>query len=162
MSGLTVTSRAVPGLGALRLLLVEDGLGWERARCWPLKPRPGARIYEIDGPAAWSALVTRYPLEVIRSRRHDWWRATGREGCWLIPDYQAVARDYDAVHLSALGYLTTAGVALPAGHDEAALTLLAGWDPDATWWLTDVLEPDGLPEDWAADDTSSPGWHPAA
>ena len=77
MSGLTVTTRALSGLGAVRLVLVEDGLGWKLARCWPLRPRAGARIYEVDGPSAWASLVARFPLEVTRSRRHDWWRATG-------------------------------------------------------------------------------------
>jgi len=165
MSGLPITTRARPGLGAARLALVEDGLGWKSARCWPLRPRAGARVYEVDGPAAWAALVARYPLDVTMSRRHDWWRATGRMGRWLIPDYRAVAADYDAVHLTVLGYLTTAGVAGPAGpaddgSGDAARTLLAGWDPDATWWLTDCLTPAGPPEDWAADGEGA-GWHPA-
>jgi hypothetical protein len=163
MSGLPVTTRARPGLGAVRLVLVEDKMGWKSARCWPLTPRAGARVYEVDGPAAWAALVTRYPLDVSRSRRHDWWRATGRTGRWLIPDYQAVAEDYDAVHVSVLGYLTTAGVAGPAGTDDGARTLLAGWDPDATWWLTDSLAPAGPPENWVTDDGwgADDGWHAA-
>jgi hypothetical protein len=161
MSGLPATTRALPGLGAVRLALVEDGLGWRLARCWPLRPRAGARIYEIDGPAAWASLVAGFPLEVTRSRRHDWWRATGHSGRWLIPDYQAVAREYDAVHVSVRGYLTTAGVAVPVpASDGETRTLLAGWDPDVTWWLTDVLSPAGAPEDWAADDGGGADWHP--
>ena len=161
MFGLPVTTRALPGLGAVRLAVVEDGLGWKLGRCWPLRPRAGARIYEVDGPAAWASLVAEFPLEVTKSRRHDWWRATGQSGRWLIPDYQAVAAEYDAVHVSVLGYLTTAGVAVPvqAAAGGEARTLLAGWDPDATWWLTDALSPDGPPEDWAADDDDT-GWHP--
>jgi hypothetical protein len=163
LSGLPVTTRAVSGLGALRLSLVEDSLGWETARCWPLRPRSGVRVYEVDGPDAWSALVTRYPLDVTRSRRNDWWQATGQEGSWLIPDYEAVSADYDAVHASVLGYLTTAGVAVQAGvagtasAGDATWRLLAGWDPDATWWLTDSLAPAGAPEEWAADDGPM-GW----
>jgi hypothetical protein len=66
LSGLLVTTRARLGLGAVRLALVEDPLGWESARCWPLAPRAGARVYEVDGPAAWASLVTRYPLDVVR------------------------------------------------------------------------------------------------
>jgi hypothetical protein len=164
MSGLPVTTRALPGLGAVRLALVEDGLGWKSARCWPLLPRSGARIYEVDGPAAWASLVARYPLDVSMSRRHDWWRATGWTGRWLIPDFQAVAADFDAVHVTVLGYLTTAGVAVPVGSDDSgdgARTVLAGWEPDATWWLTDCLAPAGPPEDWAADDDAAVGWQPA-
>jgi len=163
LSGLPVTTRARPGLGAARLALTEDAMSWKSARCWPLAPQGGERVYEVDGPIAWATLVTRYPLDLSWSRRHDWWRATGWTGQWLIPDYQAVAADYDAVHVSVLGYLTTAGVAVPAGPDDGARTLLAGWDPDAAWWLTDSLESAGPLEDWATDDNTGngAGWHPA-
>ena len=46
-----------------------------------------------------------------------------------IPDYLAVAEDFDAFHLSVAGYLSTAGRSLPVGD---ASTVLAGWDPDET------------------------------
>lgn len=47
-----------------------------------------------------------------------------------------MAADHDAVHLTVTGYLPTPGVAitLPSG---AGATALAGWDPDATFWLRD-------------------------
>jgi hypothetical protein len=144
LAGLVCTTRSVPGLGALRLLLVEDSMGWPEAICWPLAPRPAAKVYEIRGPADWTAIVGRYPLDVTKSRWHDWFKVTGRAGTWLIPDYTAVAADYDGVHLTVGGYLTTAGRALPvdgADPDGTAATMLAGWDPDLTYWLTDVLEP---------------------
>jgi hypothetical protein len=156
LSGLTVTTRALPALGAVRLALVEDGLGWRSARCWPLTPRDGARVFEVYGPAQWAEFVNRYPLDVSKSRRHDWWRVTGWAGRWLIPDYAAAAADWDAVHVSVAGYLTTAGIAIPA--DDGARTMLAGWDPDATWWLTDVLSRTGPPEDWQAADRAPVEW----
>jgi hypothetical protein len=53
------TTRSIPGLGAVGLALVEDGFGQRNARCWPLAPRPGARIYEISCPADWAELVGR-------------------------------------------------------------------------------------------------------
>ena len=31
---------------------------------------------------------------------------------------------------------------------EGGATVLAGWDPDATFWLADVLEPAGEPVAW--------------
>jgi hypothetical protein len=156
LSGLPVTTRALPALGAVGLALVEDGLGWKSARCWPVVPHDGARVYEIRGPDQWAELVHRYPLDVSKSRRHDWWRVTGWSGRWLIPDYAAVAADWDAVHVSVGGYLTTAGIAIPAG--DGARTMLAGWDPDATWWLNDVLASSGPPEDWREDDHAPLGW----
>jgi hypothetical protein len=100
--------------------------------------------------------VDRYPLDVTGSRRHDWWRVTGWAGRWLIPDYAAAAADWDAVHLSVAGYLTTAGIALPVG--DGARTMLAGWDPDATGWLADVLTGTGALEDWRADDRTGSSW----
>jgi hypothetical protein len=154
LSSLPVTTRALPGLGAVRLALVEDSMGWRSARCWPLTPRAGARIYEVHDASQWTELVSRYPLDVTRSRRHDWWRVTGWAGPWMIPDYAAVAGDYDAVHVSVAGYLAAAGRALPVGD---ACTMLAGWDPDATWWLTDALSPAGPPADWRSAD-GDPQW----
>jgi hypothetical protein len=151
-----VTTRGLPSLGAVGLALAEDGLGWQQARCWPVAVRGGARVYEIGGPGQWAGLAGRYPLEVSRSRRHDWWRATGRAGRWLIPDYAAVAADWDAIHVSVAGYLTTAG--LPIAVGGGAYTMLAGWDPDATWWLNDVLSFTSPPHNWRQDDHKPSRW----
>ena len=73
-------------------------------------------------------------------------------------DYAAASRDYDAVHLTAGGYLTTAGLALPV---NGARCLLAGWDPDETYWLADVLTIAGSPVRWIPDDSAPLGWRPA-
>jgi hypothetical protein len=155
-SRLPVTTRGLPVLGAVGMALVEDGAAWQAARCWPVAPADGSRVYEISGPRQWAALVNRYPLDVSSSRRHQWSRATGRAGRWLIPDYPAVAADWDAVHVSIAGYLTTAGIAIPMSG--SASTMLAGWHPDAAWWLNDVLSFTGPPEDWRVSDRASPGW----
>ena len=73
-----------------------------------------------------------------------------------IPDYASVAVDWDAVHVSVAGYLTTAGIAVPAG--DGARTMLAGWDPDATWWLNDVLSLTSPPEVWRRMNRDPFGW----
>ncbi|MEU7484234.1 hypothetical protein [Streptomyces sp. NPDC042319] len=162
-AGITVTSRALPWLGAVQLMAVEDGGGWTRARVWPVRTSDDSRIadsriYEVTGPQAWTELVERYPLPMRRSRRHDWWRATGRAAEWYIPDWAAVAADFDAVHLTVLGYLATAGRALdlglPGTTGEPSATVLAGWDPDTTYWLTDsaAVGRDGSPTDWVLRD----------
>lgn len=132
--GLVHSTRWLAGTGPVGLVLVEDSMGWTSAATEPVLPRPDARVYEIDCPTAWSELVARYPLNVTKSRRHDWWKITGETGNWLLPDYAAVAEDYDAVHLSICGYLSSAARALRVGD---AATVLAGWDLDSTWWLTD-------------------------
>jgi hypothetical protein len=137
------------------LVLVEDGLGQRTARCWPVVPRPGARICEISSAEDWTELVGRYPIDVSKSRRHDWWRTTGWAGRWLIPDFAAVAADYDAVHLSVAGYLTTAGRALSVNDGR---TVLAGWNPDQTFWLTEVLAASGAATNWRELDDGPLGW----
>jgi hypothetical protein len=132
--------------------------GWAEVRCWPVASDRPARIREITGPDDWVALVARYPLEVTKSRRHDWWRVTGWAGPWLMPDYAAAAADYEAIHLTVGGYLTTAGRALAVND---ARCLLAGWDPDKTYWLADVLAGAGPPVRWIRDDSAHLGWRQA-
>ncbi len=165
VSRLVTTTRSLPGLPAVRLELVEDAQGTGDVACWPLMPSAEARICEIRGPRDWVALATRYPLDVSKSRRHDWWRVTGWAGGWVIPDFAAVAADFDAVHLTVGGYLTTAGRALVLDGDGLggasepdARTMLAGWNPDETYWLADVLTEAGPPERYINPDREPLGW----
>lgn len=173
-AGLLCTARSRPRVTAgardravpVGLSLVEDGMDWPTARTWPVQVPAGARIYEITGPDAWTALVARHPLEVTASRRRDWWLVTGWDGRWFIPDWAAVAARFDAVHVTVDGYLSTAGRALPVEDPSGpAATLLAGFDPDATWWLTDVRTGLGEPTDWRGDHDRQWGddryWEPA-
>ncbi len=147
IAGLPITTRGLPETGPVRLQLLEDTLGWTEAQVIPVRARDGVSVYELATPDGWTQLVGRYPLRVTNSRRHDWWRVTGIESEWFIPDWEAVAADFDAVHLSAIGYLATAGRALTVdgGH-----TVLAGWSPDETYWLTDALGEAGPPVEWHA------------
>jgi hypothetical protein len=155
--GLSATSRQLPGHGPAGLWLVEDELGWRRARCWPVRPARDPRVYEVHGPDDWAQLARTFPLDVTESRSPDWARSTGRHGRWVVPDWPAVAAEYDAVHVSTWGYLTTAG--LPVAVNGAA-SLLAGWSPDQTYWLTDCLELVGAAVDYVVDDAGA--WGPAA
>lgn len=134
------TTRALGDRGPVGLRLVEDSFGWEHATAVPVTVPDDARVFEVDGPDAWAELCRRFPLEVTASRRHDWYRATGVDGAWVIPDWSRVAETYDGVHVSVAGHLTTAGRAVPV--DDARTTVLAGWDPDQTSWLTDAVRAD--------------------
>ncbi|MDJ0357229.1 hypothetical protein [Paenarthrobacter sp. PH39-S1] len=111
-SSLTQSTRALDGRGPVGLWLVEDSFGWQGATAEQIIVPFGPRIYEIHGPEACAELDRRYPLEVTASRRHDWYRTTGRDGCWAIPDWAQHQNDFDAVHLTAAGYLSTAGLAI--------------------------------------------------
>jgi hypothetical protein len=153
---LPTTTRPLPSIGSVKLLWEEDGFGQQEALIWEVEPTRAPRIFEIDGPCAWIDLVRRYPLDVSWSRRQDWYRVTGRDGAWLIPDWEAVSHDWDAVHLSVLGYLATATRLLEVG-DGSSATLLAGWDPDQSWWLTDILTVSAGPSRWrVAEDAHDP------
>lgn len=106
---------------------------------------------EIRQAGDWAELCRQFPLEVTASRRHDWYRATGRIGKWVIPDWTSVGEHFDGVHLSAAAYLQVAGLAVPIEADSASL--IAGWDPDATWWFR--------PEVIDVRDEASIAWHSA-
>ena len=69
----------------------------------------------------------------------------------------APAADYDAIHLTVGGYLTTAGHALPV---KDARTLLAGCNPDETYWLADILAATP-PTRWVHDGWTQTDWRAA-
>lgn len=138
----------------------EDSLGQQHAWVRAVEVALGSRVYEVAGPQDWTDLVRAHPLPVTSSRRHDWWRATGWDGAWALPDWAAVAQEWDAVHVSVLGYLSTDGRALEVGG--GVRTVLAGWDPGATWWLADVVAGLGDPVLWSTTDLDDPlAWRPA-
>ncbi|MGV9194133.1 hypothetical protein ACQ143_07280 [Microbacterium sp. MC2] len=116
------------------LELVEDSLGWEVATIIPV--RGAGRTLEIQTPEDWAGLCREYPMEVTASRRHDWFRVTGRDGPWLIPDWERVAARWDAVHLTTLGYLSAATTLIEVNEEYGSV--IGGWAPDSTIWLTDV------------------------
>lgn len=137
-----LSSRGTP-LAALDM--VEDPMGWTVATVVPVAGR-GA-VLEIRSPEDWARLCREYPMEVTASRRHDWFRVTGRDGRWLIPDWERVAQHWDAIHLTTLGYLSAATCLIPI--DEEYASVIAGWGPDSTIWLTDsARETDGPREQW--------------
>ena len=132
---LTRTSRRLGAHGPVGLWLVEDAYNWDRASVRAIDALAEASVFEVDGADAWSELCHRFPLEVTASRRHDWFRTTGAADRWVIPDWVRVADEFDAVHVTTTGYLTTAG--RPVAVEEDTSSVLAGWNPDETYWLTD-------------------------
>lgn len=136
---------------------VEDSLGWEQARARRLGFPPGLTVAEIRTPADWAALCRDHPLEVTAEVRHDWERATGRVGRWLMPDWPAVAGVYDAVHLTVAGYLTASGMPVDVGDGFASV--VGGWNPDETYWFTDRVRLVDEPSSWRLHDHER--WVPA-
>jgi hypothetical protein len=138
LGGTIWTSRGNIGdLPAVGLACAEDPLGEEEFEIWAVGIDPDARVYEVHEPGDWGRLAATHPRDVTASRRHDWSGWTGREGRWILPDWRSVAAQWDGVHVSVAGYLSTAGMAVESGGGSA--TLLAGWDADQTLWLRDVF-----------------------
>ena len=134
--------------------------GWEldRVSRWSVKPATGARVFEVNGPDDWERLVRTYPLE-RRRRPHAGWelrqdpeenlakllaslpgqRAVATNVAWFVePEWNRVAVDWDAVHLTWAGYLTTEGLVIELGDEKVAM--LRGWNSERTLWLNAVLE----------------------
>ncbi|RZU62988.1 hypothetical protein [Zhihengliuella halotolerans] len=135
-------------LGAPLLLSgIEDSFGREAGTVALFDLAPGAepRVYEVDSPEAWVRLVGAFPLDVTPARRHEYFQVTGLDVAWFMPDWQQVAEQYDAVHVTVGGYLATAtrALRLDPALGAGAHTMLAGWDPDQTYWLDARLRETG-------------------
>jgi len=138
------------------LAYVEDAHGWERAEA--ISIAGAGRVLEVRTADDWADLCRRYPLEVTAARRHDWFRTTGRDGRWLLPDWGRVADDADAVHLTAWAYLTAATRVIDI--DDEYASVIGGWGPDETYWLTGRVRDVGRPRArWrSTDGPSGPSW----
>ena len=141
------------------LQYVEDSLGWKVATVIPV--RGAGRILEVASADDWAELCREFPMDVTASRRHDWFRVTGRGGRWVIPDWERVAERWDAVHLTTLGYLSAATRLIEVDDERA--TVIGGWAPDSTVWLTDAMREWEEPrQEWRfVEDGSRWLWEPA-
>jgi hypothetical protein len=156
---LATTTQHRPALGAVGLLLQEDSCGMSTATCRPVSPCTSARIFEIDGRDSWRELVESYPVDVTAGVASSWNMASGLTVRWLLPDWSLVAEDYDVIHLPATRYLELSGSVI--WLSGGACTLIAGWNPDESFWLNDMLELTGLPSDWESVELSlSRQWSP--
>lgn len=134
--------------GPIGLWAVEDGFGWEHATVAAATPPTGARVLVVDDAADWAHLCRRWSVDVSdTTRRHDWYRTTGRDGRWVTPDWVGVAEEYDAVHLTVRGWLRAAGTAVEV--DDRNAGVIAGWTPGTTAWLTDPSPSLGSGEPWS-------------
>ncbi|MDO5720198.1 MAG: hypothetical protein Q4P05_05630 [Actinomycetaceae bacterium] len=109
-------------------------------------------VYEIHSPHAWKYLCETYPRTVTAQKRYDWYRVTDLSGEWVTPDWFAVSNDYDGVYLSVAGYLRAGG--LPIEIETGVSSLIAGWNPDTTYWLTNIVQPAGEFISWVIDEDS--------
>ncbi len=148
--GVPCSTRALGDGSPACLWFVEDSAGENRAGARRQIVPGDVDVFEIEVPGDWAQLCRRFPLEVTAQKRHDWYRTTGRDGRWVLPDWQAVAEEYGGVHLTVAGYLAAAGTAIDVDGDAASV--IAGWAPDETFWLTDDVHSDGDVVVWVRDD----------
>ena len=125
---------------------------------WRLAPAAGARAYEVTGVDDWAALASDHPLARPRRPNGSWElpnvnqhaaevaelmavpgqraaRTTVRNV--VEPDWDSVARAWDAVHLTWGGFLLAEGTVIDLGGGDVAM--LRGWHSERTLWLTPVL-----------------------
>ena len=104
---------------------------------------PAARVFEVDGPDAWHRLCAAYPATPYErppmpAEGYVGWSSypgadppLGMDNR-LVPDWSAVAHDWDAVHVSLGGLLTSEQVRVDS---SAGWTELWGWGAEQTVWL---------------------------
>jgi hypothetical protein len=85
---------------------------------WHLVVADEARVFEVDGPLAWRWLCRRYPDTVGRGE--------------VLPDWAAVAADWDGIHVSVGGLVTAHGVAVGSANSWSTVR---GWGAEGTLWL---------------------------
>ena len=131
---------------------------------WWLPVRPEASVFEIHRPADWARLVTAHPRAAAP---HPGWELPGinqyvtditpllvsaehraaRESVrhHLVPDWRSVSGQYDGVHLSWAGFITSEGYVVDLGDGD--VTMLRYWFSERTLWLADVFgEPRAAPD----------------
>jgi hypothetical protein len=124
------------GVPTIELLdFIDSGSMSGRATVTGFGTDPTASIYEVKGAGDWASLVERYPMDATGTHDGEWRYWGGVRGPWLLPDWDKVSRDYAGIHVTIGGYLTSSGRALSVGD---SYTMLAGWVPDGTQWLTDA------------------------
>jgi hypothetical protein len=140
---------------------------------WRLPVRPGARVLEIHRPDDWVSLVARYPASARPNQ--ECWELPGPNNPLgglsalmavpgqraartsirrhLVPDWGRLAHDYDGVHLSWAGFLTSEGFV--SDLDGGDVAMLRYWFSERTHWLNDVF---GEPEPLDSPAVPAPGF----
>jgi hypothetical protein len=86
-------------------------------RGWAMRLEPGVRVFNVAGAADWVTLVRRFPVA---------------HGDVVVPNWAAVARVYEGVHLTLRGVAALQGVTL-----KTDLGTVPGpaWEVESTLWL---------------------------
>lgn len=93
---------------------------------WRLEVLPAARVYEVHGPRDWQVFCLSYPAPSRLAYPVE------TPADLIEPNWQAVAQDWDGIHLSTGGLLMTERV---RWGRPGAQTHLYGWGVESTVWL---------------------------
>lgn len=104
--------------------------------CCRLKIDSQVKVYEIAGPESWHNLCAQYPASWDIEQRED--------RHILVPDWRAVSQDWDGVHLSFGGWITTEQVRRWSSVGESMMEF---WNAEKTVWLSAVMtDEEEMPE----------------
>ena len=107
------------------LVAVEDRVGDFRCSFplawWAIRIIEKVRVFEIHGPTDWHKLCVRYPARDRDDR--------------LVPNWGGVSEEWDGVHLSLGGLLTTEQNRY---ESSAGWSMLDFWHAEQTYWLRSV------------------------
>lgn len=111
------TSSAVAGLPSAFWPVVKNSA--DRWTAWETAIRSGLRVFELCSPDDWRWLC-------------QFGTTVDRTGLFSAPDWHAVAREFDGVHLTTEGLIRLQGV--PIAH-ERGWTMPWEWDAECTAWF---------------------------
>jgi hypothetical protein len=114
-----------------------DWMGTDPHRA-PVEPIEGARILELSSPDDWHALCVRH-ASAVRTRS-----GSPAGSGTIVPNWRSVEREWDGIHLTFLGLLTTLFVRT---ETTEGASMLWSWDAEGTTWLRpELLAPIRTPE----------------
>lgn len=137
------TSTALPPLASMWVLSGEESDVSPRA-VWRLPLLDATNVWEIDSPRSWIELCERYPDDTTTTYGKQWRKWGLAQDRVVTPNWGQVAQDWDGVHLSMGGLLTTEGVPLDLGQVGS---MIQGWTCEGTLWLRWTFgTPERLPD----------------
>ena len=95
---------------------------------------PSARVYEVNSPEDWHRLCARWPSKDVHPNS-----PVPRT---IAPDWGGLSSEYEGVHLSFLGLLTTPSVPITS---KAGRSMMWSWEQEGTFWLDTPLLKGGVP-----------------
>ena len=122
-------------------------------KCWRMRVSESARVFEINSAWDWHNLSVSYPMRSardasdpesddmagwgvypMRNATNEYGGSANRADMdkWLTPDWNAVAADWDGVHLTLFGLLTAEKLRVASA---AGWSLHRFWDVEQAMWL---------------------------